>query len=521
MATLKVYNMSRASFFWFRIIPGAIAILLLTLPFWTSLLGIVDVVLLYLAFLATYVLYKSAQTAIANIIGYRNTNRDSGRDWAGDLQDLKVGNLPDRDTLPSNPDDLYHLIFIPIYKEPYDVLKPTFDALATQDYPHMDKVIIVAAVEERAGEEQKKVIRKIKKKYASKFGDIWDFYHPFGIPGEVVGDACANLRWAGVESSKKLAAEKKSSKHTLFTKFDSDTRLHPKHLSALTYKYLTNEKRLNTFFSPSTVIYSNNYWKVPGITRVFFGTLTLGIIAEWVMEKHKKQSFSCYSGNFMRLEKADFWDATTGAEDTYYFWNMFLHLDGDFIGEPFYLPARMDSVEGTSLIGSLRALYKQQLRWGWGVLIMPMAIQGMSWNPKISLGQKISKFGVLFRAYNFLLTTGLLLTLAMPVLTLINGNLEYSSISYNLPKIISYLLTASMIFQIPTKYYIWKYYGSPPKKKSFLFKAYWWTLEPFLMFVNLWTYYLLPRIQAIYEMTVGKQRKKFLVAIEGRLETTS
>jgi cellulose synthase/poly-beta-1,6-N-acetylglucosamine synthase-like glycosyltransferase len=418
-------------------------------------------------------------------------------------------------------ENLYHLVLIPIYKEPADVMSKTLDALIAQDYPHKKRIIIVFALEERAGEEHHAVMRKLKSRYESEFYAIWDFYHPFGVEGEIIGDACANLRWAGKEASKILQKEGIPSRDVLFTKFDSDTRLHPKHFSALTHSYLTSKRPMNRFFSPAALIYSNNYWKVPGITRVFFGTLTLGILAEWVAETPKKQSFSCYSGNFMQLEKADFWDAGTGAEDTYYYWNLFLHLDGDFEGRAFYLPATMDSVEGTNFISSLSALYKQQLRWGWGVLIMPIALQGMSWNPNISIAKKLSKFGVLFRAYNFLLTAGLLLTLAMPILTLINGPLEYSSISYNLPRIISLLLTGSLISQIPTKYYIWKYYGSPPEERPFWFKAYWWVIEPFLMFVNLWTYYLLPRIQAIYEMTVGKSRKKFLVAIEGRLGTST
>lgn len=521
MATIKTYNMSRASFFWFRIIPGVIVVFLLTAPLWSSILGFIDVLLIYLAFVATFVFYKSLQTSVANIIAHKRVQEDTARDWKRDLLELDISALPAKDVLPSRVENLYHLVFIPIYREPEDLLTHTLDALAAQDYPYMQRIIVVMAVEERAGTEQRELIQKLKKKYNQHFYGIWDFYHPFGIEGEIVGDACANLRWAGKEASKKLQEEGISSKEVLFTKFDSDTRLHPKHFSALTYLYLTCEKPMNHFFSPAALIYSNNYWRVPGITRVFFGTLTIGVLAEWVAETPKKQSFSCYSGNFMQLEKSDFWDASTGAEDTYYYWNMFLHLDGDFEGKPFYLPATMDSVEGTNFMSSLTALYKQQLRWGWGVIIMPIALQGMSWNTNISIAKKISKFGVLFRAYNFLLTAGLLLSLSMPLLTLIHGPLEYSSISYNLPQVISILLTGSLLSQIPTKYYIWKYYGAPPEDSPLIFKIYWWIFEPFLMFFNLWTYYLLPRIQAIYELTVGRSRKKFLVAIEGRMGTTS
>lgn len=282
--------------------------------------------------------------------------------------------------------------------------------------------------------------------------------------------------------------------------------------------YLTNDKRMNKFFGPAVFIYSNNYWRVPAITRTFFGSITLGIVSEWIVDRRKKQSFSCYSANFRLLEKTGYWDATTGAEDTYFYWNTIIHTNGDFIGVPFFLPIRMDCVEGKTVLGSLTSLYKQQLRWGWGVIIMPMAYQGMAWNKNMAVQKKVERALLLFRAYNFFLTTSLLLALSIPIMTLLNPNIEFSSISYNLPRMISLLLTGSFILQIPYKFYLWRYYGSPPKEKSLLFKIGWWVVEPLLMFVNIWTYYFIPRIQAIYEMTVGKQRKKFLVAIEARVE---
>lgn len=510
--------MSSSSFFWYRIIPGVITIVLLTSPLWTSFLGIYDVILLYIGFVASYITYKSAQTAITNIIGMKWMKRDMARDWNRDLMKLDFGTLPQPKILPDKLSDLYHLIFIPIYKEPFDMLDETFSAIASQDYPFMKNVIVVAAVEERAGEEQKKVIAQLKKKYEGKFHAIWDFYHPFGIPGEVIGDACANLRWAGNKASEKLSASKINSRLTVFTKFDSDTHLHLKFLSALTYSYLTAEKPMNSFFGPAILLYSNNQWRVPAITRVFFSTLSLGVLNEWIADRGKKQTFSCYSANMSILEKIDYWDASTGAEDTYFYWNSLLHLDGDFGGYPFYLPVTMDAVEGHDFWSAIKSLYKQQLRWGWGALIMPIAIQGMAMNRKIPVGRKINRFAVLFRAYSFLLTGGLLVSMTTPLLTLLNNDFGYSSVSYLLPRIISYLLTASLVFQLSTKYYIYKFYGAPPKDSSFWFKAWWWTLEPFMMFVNIWTYYLFPRVQALYELTVGKSRKKFIVSIEGRVE---
>jgi hypothetical protein len=519
MARIKVYNIEKKSFFWFKIVPGLITLLIITSPLWTSLLGIYDFLIIYLAFLATFILFKATQQMISNFKGYRKLNEAKKRNWKNDLQKLNFDELPQYEkSLPDNLHDLNILMFIPIYKESYEYLQKILRTIADQDYPHMDKVIPVLAVEDRAGKKQKEIINRLKKEFKNEFGDIWVFYHPEGIPGEIIGDACANLRWAGIEASKKARKLKMNPSHTIFNKCDSDTRFHPKYLSAFVYTYLTSSKRTRKFYSPAVLIYSNNYWKVPGLIRVFSASLTMGIINEWLTAKSQKQSFSCYGANFYLLEKIDFWDARTGAEDTYFYWNAFLHLNGDFEGECFWLPITMDAVEGKNTLDAFRSLYKQQLRWGWGVFIMPMSMQGMLWNKKISLFQKIKKFLLLSGTYNIIITISILLTFSMPILTLLNQELEYSSVTYLLPRTISYMMTASVLFQVPAKYYLWKLYGSPPKDKSLIFKIWWWGFEHFLLFINVWTYYLLPRLHAQFEMTIGKKRKKFFASVEGRLK---
>jgi hypothetical protein len=512
------YNMEKRSFFWYRIMPGVITLVIATSPIWTSLLGIYDWLIVYLAFIATYIMYQSGLTVVSNFIGYKRMRRDMGRNWSGDIKKLKFKDLPEKNDIPSKLSDLYHVIFVPVYKEPYEMLVKTVDKIADQDYPYMNRVIIAFAVEERAGEKEKKIIQRIKKKYKGKFHAIWDNYHPEGIPGEIIGDACANLRWAGMKVTQQLKKASIKSQNVIFTKFDADARIHNKFLSALTYQYLTSSKRMNKFFSSAVLIYSNNYWRVPSITRMFSAALTLGVVSEWVAMKKSKQTFSCYCANYKILEDMNYWDASTGAEDTYFYWNALLHKDGDFDGVEFYLPVTMDAVEGSDRISSLKSLYKQQLRWGWGVLIMCIALQGMAENKKMSLIRKIDRFMVLFKVYNFFLTMSVLLSFSMPLLTLINHELEFTSTAYLLPRVISIMLAASMVMQFPQKYYIYKYYGAPPQESSFLFKVWWWSLESLVTIVNVWTYYLIPKVQAQYELAFGKTRKKFFVSIEGKTE---
>ncbi|MBN1618595.1 glycosyltransferase family 2 protein [Candidatus Dojkabacteria bacterium] len=518
MKRIKPYNTQTKSFAFYRMLPGIITIILITSPVWTSLLGIYEVLLVYLSFISVFVLFKGLQRLTALFFTTAYQKRDEETDWVTKINSLNLKNLPNPQKLPKNIKELYHLVFIPTYKEPLEYLRRTIKTIANQDYPYKNRFILVLACEQRAGPERYDVTAQIKKEFKNQFYDIWDFYHPYGIPGEIMGDACANLRWAGIESSKKLHKLKINPHHVIFTKSDSDGKYHPKHFSALTYKYLTDPDRYYKFFSAGVLIYSNNYWDVPALTRVFSSALTLGVVAEWIYDKGKKQSFSNYSATFHLLEQIDFWDASLGAEDTFFYWNAFLHLNGKFSGEVFYLPLLMDCVEGKNTFDALKGLYKQQIRWGWGAIIMSVAIQGIIWNRKIPLWIKIEKaFGVLARVYNIIMTFSILMAFTIPILNLFNQELEYSAISYNLPRISSYLMTFTVLLQIPGKYFIWKYFGAPPKEKSIFFKAFWWTFEPFLELLLIWTYYLLPRLQAQFEMFIGKKRVKFFAAIEGKV----
>ncbi len=519
MSENKAYNMSSKDFFLYRILPGFLSLVLLTSPIWTTLLGLYDFLLIYLAFISVYIFYFAFVNVLGNVIASKRLKVEENTDWKSKILKLNFKDLPNRELLPSDISKLIYIFMIPVVREDYETMHNIVSSIASQDHPFMKNVIIVFGQEERGGPERKDLFERLRKEFKGKVRDIWYFTHPNDIPGEIMGDACANLRWAGVETSKKLKAEKIDSKYVVFTKSDSDAIYHPKYLSALTYKYLTAEKRNNKFYSPAFIIYSNNYWKVPAITRVFSSTLTTGIAGEWIFKKNTKQSFACYSANFSILEQINFWDASAGAEDTYFYWNAFLNLDGDFSGEEIYLPLKMDCIEGKNYFLSLKGLYKQQVRWGWGVLIMSIAIQGMVKNKRIAINKKLGKFLLLFTVYNFLSTMSILLTFSVPLMTLINPNMQYSPITYLLPKAISYVLTASILSQIPTKYYIWKYYGAPPKEKSIWFKIWWWVGEPFLLFINLWTYYLLPRSQALIELTSGKKRTKFFVAHDYKSST--
>ena len=63
---------------------------------------------------------------------------------------------------------IYHLIIIPLYKESLEILVPTINSFIAADYP-LDKLILVLAVEERAGREALERAEILKQKFGDKF----------------------------------------------------------------------------------------------------------------------------------------------------------------------------------------------------------------------------------------------------------------------------------------------------------------------------------------------------------------
>jgi hypothetical protein len=100
----------------------------------------------------------------------------------------------------------------------------------------------------------------------------------------------------------------------------------------------------------------------------------------WVTEKYEhfplvsgtyssKETFSSYVVNLKTLKEVHFWDPQLGIDDSTFFWNALIRFNGDFIGEEVYIPTHSDAVENESTSKSYKSFYKQQHRWGWGMLL--------------------------------------------------------------------------------------------------------------------------------------------------------
>ncbi|MCD6283640.1 hypothetical protein J7J12_00055, partial [bacterium] len=134
-----------------------------------------------------YWFLRAIHFSIHLIFTYRKMKKNLQADWMGKLKQLKAP-------------DIYHLIIFPMYKEPYEVVKGSFNALLKSDYPK-EKMIVVLATEERAGKYAQEISEKIKKEFGDKFLRFLVTVHPKDIVGEIAGKG-SNETWAGKKAKK-------------------------------------------------------------------------------------------------------------------------------------------------------------------------------------------------------------------------------------------------------------------------------------------------------------------------------
>ncbi len=487
-----------------EIIPGLITWFMILSPITFTLIGIPQILVYYVSFLVIFWTMRGVQFALGLFIGYLRGKKEMDTDW------LKLIN--DDPQLKKQFDDLKYLYICPVYKEPLDAFEKSIDSYATQDIDPK-KISVIFAYEEKAFDLQKDNFEYLKNKYGEKFGYFGYFVHPTGIPDEVTGVKGANINWACRNFVKKLEKDGEDLSKYLLTTSDCDQAIHPKYLSAITYKYLINEKPLRTFFSSAIHTFNNNVYRVPLFCRIHSIMLTLAIFQDWIWHKKRRETFSSYVVNLKTVHDVGYWPPDVGIDDTTFYWNALVYFNGDFRGEEVYIPTYNDAVENETTTKTYQSLYKQQHRWGWGIIIFPTTIANVLKSKCMTIWTKLKIISMLLFSPNMLLfTTIYLITFTLPILNLISPQYNYSSYSYNLPKVISYILTGLMTINFST--IIIRHKISPIPREWSLWRRFRDIIENLLITVGYLFFGFTPYVQAQTEMMLGKGLRKNYYATE-------
>lgn len=329
-----------------------------------------------------YWLMRMIYVTIFLILSYIKLTSESKDDWL-----LKIGLLDGKAGETGAPlsKDIYHLVIIPVAKEPAEVIEPGIKSLSRSVFPS-SKIIVVYALEGRAPKEIKDDVENIRSSYRESFYDLIVVEHPDGISGEAKAKG-ANTTFAAKKAAEYLREKDIPFENVVSSCFDSDTVINKDYFAALTYYYLDCPDRTRASFQPVPV-YNNNIWDAPGITRV----LEVGSSFFQLIEATNPQTlvtFSSHSMSFKALVDIGYWPVDMISDDSAIFWKAFLHYDGNYRAIPMYTTLSMDAVVADSWWQTVINVYKQKRRWAWGVENFPIVMRGFIKNRKISLGKKL------------------------------------------------------------------------------------------------------------------------------------
>jgi cellulose synthase/poly-beta-1,6-N-acetylglucosamine synthase-like glycosyltransferase len=430
--------------------------------------------------------------------GYSQMKENEKEDWLKKIEEI---GKPKNGLNIDSWKDIYHLVILPMYKEPIEVVEPAFEHLLNTDYPK-EKMMVVLACEEADREQAEIISQRIKEKYGDKFFKFLITMHPKGIVGELAGHG-SNDAWATKQAKEQLIDSLNIPyENIIVSSFDIDAYVYPKYFSRLVYQYLTVNNPLRTSYQPIP-LYLNNVWQSPPLSRIFSFSSTF-----WhTMNQERPEklvTFSSHSMPFKALNDVGFKQVNVVSDDSRIFWQCFFYYDGDYKVEPMYYPVSMDANCAETFLKTMANVYKQQKRWAYGVGEVPYYLFACLKNKKIELKKKISMgFDLIEGHVSWAVSSILIFLLGWLPIYFGGGDFSQTLVSYNLPKVTSMILTVTMSSLIIS---VWlSTILLPPKpvnygKFKYILMALEWILIPFVMMF----FSALPALHAQMHWLFGK-----------------
>ncbi|MDD3474491.1 MAG: glycosyltransferase [Candidatus Dojkabacteria bacterium] len=511
-------NVSKASRRFWEIFVGVLTWVFVLLPVILAIFKLDTIFVIYIAFLVAYWSVRTIKFVVGIAIGYKRYEEEIKTDWIGKI----------KKEYPKEFEKLKFTYLCPVYAEDLSVLEPSFEAFANSTVG-ADKVDVVLAVEEKKEEYQKENFEYLKKKFGNRFRSMRYYVHPTGIPGEVAGVKGGNINWAARHYVKDLEEDGENIEDYLLVTCDSDLRPHEKYLAAVAYKYFENgEDKDNYFYASALHTFKNNVWDVPHIIRVQSNMLTLVLLYSWVIDKKKvlpfkgeemyiRDTFSSYIVNLKRLKEFKFWDPEIANDDTAFYCNAMIRTKGTFKSQEVYIPTYNDAVQNKTYWKSHASFYKQQHRWGWGGINVPIIYAAMANDHDgFPFLRKLAIFEYFFETQIWYLSIAFVLTFGLGLMGIINPSYNFTVYSYNLAQFMSIIFTFITLLNIPLIIYRRKIVPVPSNWK-------WWRhildfAEIIFITINMLTFGFIPYMQAKTEMMLGLAsfKRNFYITEKGK-----
>ncbi|MFA5753770.1 MAG: glycosyltransferase family 2 protein [Patescibacteria group bacterium] len=435
-----------------EIFPGFLSIITLVGLVLLSYFKPVWVAFFIIAF-DVYWLLLVIYMAIFLITSYSRLKKGLRTDWRKKCEALACREWPEKeiaiDALARQGlkwNEIWQMIFLPNYNESLEIIRASLQSLAADGFP-TEKMIIVLAMEERAGASAHEKAEIIRQEFADKFGRFIITFHPDGLEGELKGKG-ANQAWAASIVKREIVEkEGLDGRKILVSVFDIDTVVHPGYFFALTYKFLIVDDPYHTSYQPVPV-YHNNIWNAPFFSRVAASSNTF-----WQMVMQIRQeslvTYSSHSMTWQALAEIGFWGTKNVSEDSRIFWHCLMYYDGRYKVEPIHFEVSMDATCDRNFWQTGLSLYKQQRRWAWGGENIPYLLFNAKkrWcNKDFDRGKIAGHIFIQVYGFHAWATNALIIGVIGWLPMLLGGDRFNSTVlSGNLPAITQSLMNVAMI----------------------------------------------------------------------------
>lgn len=477
-----------------EMIPGIFTWTLILIPLIAIIFGLTNILLGYVTVLVVYWLYVASRFVYGLWIGIKRTKKEVNIDWMAKIQE----------EFPDEYEKLKYVLIYPLHSEGLETIERSVAGWANSDV-NPRKISFVVAAEESHAQQSIENFEYIREKYGHRFREIVYYIHPADIKGEVTGVKGANINWAARNFVTKIRERGENTEDYLLFTFDCDQIPHRKYMSAITYKFLNSKNRYHQFFSSAVHTFNNNIWRVPSSVRIFSSSLTLVVLHGWTVMKKSKDTWSSYAVSLKTVEDAGYWNPDIENDDTAFYWNAKVRFNGDFSGEEVYIPTYNDAVENESYIETHQSLYKQQYRWGRGIIVFPITLAGLYYNREIPFKKR---FGILMGLFDnqILFLNVVYLIIGIPLISFFGA--EISTVQSVLPTLLGYIVLGSTLLYIPIVYLRRQMMPSPNGWPWW--RHIWDILETLLISFNMLTFGFLPHLHAQTMLLMGIKPKNGL-----------
>jgi hypothetical protein len=480
----------------FETLPAVITLFVISFMLWGPVVLPLPFIFLVLSFHA-YWMYKTQMNGAHAVKGFLLLRKHQNTDWR---------ELYDRHVAAGKPalewERVEHIVVIPNYTESAEKLRLCLDSLAAAEMA--DRLTVVLAMEEREGEAGREKARILCAEYAGRVGQIFATFHPWGLPGEVVGKS-SNENWAAREAKRRLVDEQgKDIDYITITSCDADTVFDRKYFSCLTYSFATHPDRYRRFWQ-SPIFFYNNIWEVPAPLRMAHCLSGLNHISR-LTRGFFRMVFpqSTYSLSLRMAHEVDYWDPDIIPED----WHMFLKCYYTFGGkvdvETMYTKLYMDGVRSHSYLATFNNYYQQSKRHAWGCTDIAYAVQMSLDHPEIPLTARLRRIWAVAECHLLWSTQWFLITTSKVIPFFAVGLVGSETLPdwypvasrwIMLPCLATLLLLLFLDFRL-----------RPPKPSWFRF--YYWPVQYgvyfFMAFITFFTS-CLPALDAQFRLALGKR----------------